>query len=622
MPESETDAPGNEPSSTDRRSSRERISLLLRVRWRSLLRALGNREIRDNGIALLAISAAVGIAVGAGVAVVHQVMQALHEALFRLPPHRLLSEGVGISSWRILMVPMVGGLLVGVAGAMIRWWRPREIVDAIEANALHGGKMSLRDSLNLTLLTVLSGGFGASVGLEAAYTQLGAGVASRLGQTLRVRRTDLRMLVGCGTAAAIAAAFNAPLAGAFYAFELVIGSYTPAVLAPVSVAALAGLFAARWTFGPEPMLPTATGIQVSGWDYPVFALLGIGAGLLGIITMLSVTRVERTFRDFHTPGWLRPCLGGIALGVLALKFPQVLGGGHGAIEAVAGMHMSLLLILCLVPAKALASALSIGSGFRGGLFSSSLFLGCLFGSAVGQTINLAIPYAHVDPTAYTLVGMGAVAAAIVGAPATMVLLVLELTANFTIAAGLVVAVIIAATVVRAGFGYSFATWRFHLRGVPITGALDIGWALDLTVAKVMRRDAVIVSRDMPLEQVRRSFPLGGTKIVFLADAEDNYAGMLQIADAHSADLDSETARLTAGDLASGSDVWLQPSLPIRQALDLFRSSQAETLAVTVSAENRRVVGYVTEAYALRRYNQELEQARAGDLRGSGLFGPG
>jgi CIC family chloride channel protein len=610
------------PEQPGRRSEWERRSLLLRVRWRSLLRAIGNREVRDNGIALLVISALIGIGVGAGVVAVHQLLQGLHEVLFKLPPHRLLSEGIGISPWRIFLIPVLGGLLVGVTTVLIRRWRRREIVDAIEANALHGGKLSLIDSLNLTLMTILSGGFGASVGLEAAYTQFGAGIASRVGQTLKVRRSDLRMLVGCGTAAAISAAFNAPLAGAFYAFELVIGSYAPAALAPVSVAALAGLFVSRWTFGPEPILPPADLIRVTAWDYPMFGLVGIGAGVLGIVTMLSVTRVERAFRALSIPAWIRPCLGGAALGQIALPFPQVLGGGHGAIQAVVNMNMSLLLLVCLVPAKALASALSIGAGFRGGLFSSSLFLGSVFGCAVGRLIDTAAPFAHADPLAYTVVGMAAVAAAIVGAPVTMILLVLELTANFSIAAGVVAAVIISATVVRTGFGYSFATWRFHLRGVPITGASDIGWALDLTVGKLMRRDPAMVPVDMPLDQLRRAFPLGGAKTVFLTDPNGNYAGMVQMADVHSPDLDARLSSLTAQDLAVAADASLVPSQPVRQALELFRDSQRETLAVTASESDQRVVGYVTEAYALRRYNQELELARASDLKESGLFGPG
>ena len=147
------------------------------------------------------------------------------------------------------MVPVLGGLAFGLIAYGLRRWKPRDIVDAIEANALHGGRMSLSDSLRLTALTVLSAGVGASVGLEAAFTQLGSGIASRDRPPLHLRRSDLRTFVGCGAAAAIAAAFNAPLAGAFYAFELIIGSYTLATLAPAVVAAVVATLVTRDFFG-------------------------------------------------------------------------------------------------------------------------------------------------------------------------------------------------------------------------------------------------------------------------------------------------------------------------------------------------------------------------------------
>src|SRR5665213_3456342 len=181
------------------RSWRE-TAFLLRVRWRALLRGLDRRHLRSNEIALTVLSALVGMAVGFGVALVRQMMQWMHVVAYGMSPYHLLSEGIGLTWWRVLLVPVIGGVVVGVATVIIRRWRPREVVDAIEANALYGGKMSLIDSANLTLLTLLSGGLGASVGMEAAYTQLGAGFASNVGELMRTRRNDLRTLVGGGAA--------------------------------------------------------------------------------------------------------------------------------------------------------------------------------------------------------------------------------------------------------------------------------------------------------------------------------------------------------------------------------------------------------------------------------------
>ncbi|HTI85833.1 MAG TPA: chloride channel protein [Alphaproteobacteria bacterium] len=592
-----------------------------RVRWRALMWDLERRKLRNNQIALIGLAAAMGIAIGAGVVVLHVMMQWLHETVFRMPSGQLLSEGIGLD-WRyVIAVPIVGGLVVGLVTVLIRTWRPREMVDAIEANALYGGRLSLVDSINLAILTLLSGGFGASVGMEAAYTQIGAGLASTAGRVLRVRRSDLRTLVGCGAAAAIAAAFNAPLAGAFYAFELVIGMYSPAVLAPVTVAALGGAFTSRWLLGSEPIFLTATSVQIGGWDYALFGLLGIAAAGLGIAIMIAVTWIERGFRAWSVPIWLRPAIGGVVLGGTAFFFPQVLGSGHGAMEAVLGLGFSPFALLALIPAKAMASAVSIGSGFRGGLFSTSLFIGTLFGGAIGGLAALALPSLHLDVLAYTLVGMGAVAAAVVGAPVTMILLVLEMTADFYVAMGVMVAVIFAVTVVRFTFGYSFATWRFHIRGVPIRGAADIGWMHDLTVAKIMRRDVNTVPETMSISEFRRRFALGSVKYVFVLDENGQYSGLVNTSDAYVADLDDDADVKAIRELKQDEEQYLLPSQMVRGALERFVSSELETLPVVASIADRRVIGFVTESYALRMYNQELERARAEELGDSMLFGP-
>src|SRR5579863_8235119 len=340
-----------------------------RLRWRALLRQVDRRHLRSNEIALTVLSGILGVRIIISDITLRQMLQVLHEAVFGLPSDRLLSEGIGLVWWKVLVVPVIGGLVVGVATMAIRRVRPREVVDAIEANALYGGKMSLIDSANLALLALLSGGFGASVGLEAAYKQMGAGFASNVGEVLRLRRHDMRTLVGCGAAAAIAAAFNAPLAGAFYAFELVIGAYSAPVLAPVTAAALAATFVERLLGQAKPIFFVSESISIGGWDYPLFGLLGVAAAGIGILTMLCVTWIERGLRRNAIPVWARPALGGLAVGLMAFFWPEVLGSGHGGIELVIANNFPPLALLLLVPAKALASAFSVGSGVRGGVFS-------------------------------------------------------------------------------------------------------------------------------------------------------------------------------------------------------------------------------------------------------------
>jgi len=587
----------------------------LDFRLRLALRVLSRSALRNNELALIGLAGVVGLIVGVGVVALRELLDVVHHWTFGIPIERHLSEGVGLDPWRIMLVPVLGGLVVGVMAIVIRAVRPRDIVDAIEANALYGGRLSLIDSINLAGLSLLSGGFGASVGLEAAYTQLGAGLASKTGRLLKLRRADLRMLVGCGAAAAIAAAFNAPLTGAFYAFELIVGSYTLDLLAPITLAALAGTIAARVTFGADPIFVADQPINFVNRDYLLFALLGISCGGLGIVTMKLVTRVEGWLRASRMPAWLRPAVGGLAVGLIAFVYPQVLGSGHGAIEFNLAAGFALPVTAGLVVAKIVASAISIGAGFRGGLFSSALFLGSLFGSAFAMAGAHIAPDLAADQLGFALVGMGAVGAAIVGAPITMILLVLEGTGNFPVTVAVMVGVVAASITVRAGFGYSFATWRFHVRGLRIRSPQDVGWIHDLTVSRAMRRDPTTVTRDLPLRTLRERFPLGSTKRVFVVGVNGEYLGMVDLVEAHAPDLDAKLDQLTAADLTRHQSDYMLPQANIKLALARFMAAETESLAVLDNEDDRHVIGFVTEGYLLRRYSQELEKRGGGVLPG-------
>ncbi|PWC37941.1 chloride channel protein [Azospirillum sp. TSO35-2] len=574
-------------------------------------------SVRDSVLAVVLLAALIGGAVGLAVGLLHEGVLALQGAAFDLPHGERLGQSAP-EMLRTLGVPVAGGLLLGLLSSLVRRWRPNAIIDAVEANALYGGKMSLIDSLRLTVTTTLSNGSGASVGMEAAYTQAGAGFASVVGQRLRLRRADLRTMVGCGAAAAIAAAYHAPLAGAFYAFELVLGGYTLAALAPVGAAAVLAVAASGLLTGGEIPLALGRPVVIAGWDYAACGVVGFLAGWLSILAMQAVTVAERVFKRLPGPLWLRPALGGAAFGALALAVPAVMGSGPGAVPPeLAGGALALALTLV---AKVLASALSLGSGFRGGLFSASLFIGGLFGGLLAVATDGFLPQLGIDGGLLLLVGMGSVAAGIVGAPVTMVLLVLETTQDLWAASGVLIGVVLSTTVVRQAFGYSFATWRFHLRGVPIRGAYDVGWLSELTAFRLMRRDAKIAPANLTVEALRRLYPLGAAKMVFTVDEAGTYAGLVDMATIHDPDQDATAGETRVSTLARNADAVLLPGDDARTVLRRFGSAEVEALPVLSSPTDRRVIGYVTESFALRRYSQALERQRGEDLGERGLWG--
>jgi CIC family chloride channel protein len=562
--------------------------------------------VRARESSLIALAALVGAVAGLVVAAMSTGVDALHQLLFGLDPGVRLSGLLRLDPVVALTVPLAGGAVFGIATELIARWRPEREIDPIEANALHGGRMSLLGSIIVAAQTVWSSGVGASVGLEAGYTQLGGGIASRLGMAFRLRRADLRILVGCGAAGSIAGAFGAPLAGAFYGFELIIGGYSPNSLAPVAAAALIGFLVAHALAPADIGVVAPERMAVGVHDLVIAATIGLLAAGLGVLLMRGVALCETLFVRLRVRPALRTTIGGLVVGLLAMVTPQVLSSGHGALRLSGMFTLSLWTVASILVLKIAASIVSLGSGFRGGLFFSSLLMGALGGDLLAIALTMAWPSGHFDPNAYSLIGMSALSASVVGGPLTMTFIALETTGDLWLTTAVLIAVIISAQMTREVFGYSFATWRFHLRGETIRSAADIGWMRELTVGKMMRRDIRTAAAAGTIAAFRDAFPVGSTTYVIAVDDDKRYAGMVRVADAHAAEVSPGEA---VRDLLHYANDMLLPGMAIKDAVLAFDRAEAESLPVVDSYLDRRVVGLLTEAYALRRYSAELERRR-------------
>src|SRR6185312_15832974 len=458
-------------------------SELLRMRWNGRPLEVPHRLraiVRARESSVIVLAAAIGLVSGLVVAAMSEAVGLMHLVFFGLDPGERLSARAWINPLYAFLTPCLGGLVFGLVSAYVPRKRGTE-VDPIEANALHGGRMSLRGSLIVAAQTVWSSGIGASVGLEAGYTQLASGVASVIGKAFRLRRGDMRVLVGCGAAAAIAGAFDAPLAGAFYGFELVIGSYTIPSLAPVGVASLVGYLTAR-TFAPLRLGIEANAVaDVAVHDVIIAAGVGLLAAMVGIVLMRGVAACERLFARLRiAPEW-RPMIGGALVGLLAMISPQVMSSGHGALHLTGIFKLPIEMIALIFVLKIVASIISLGSGFRGGLFFASLLLGALGGQLFATAFAAIAPGVHIDPDAYAIIGLSALSVSVIGGPLTMTFIALETTGDLWLTTAVLIAAIISMQVTREFFGYTFATWRFHLRGETVRRAADVGWIRDLAV---------------------------------------------------------------------------------------------------------------------------------------------
>ncbi|PPQ39165.1 chloride channel protein, CIC family [Rhodoblastus acidophilus] len=560
--------------------------------------------LRANEFALVAAAALIGGLAALCVIAMTQTAIFFHEKIYDLPFDVRLSAAAKVSPWAAFSTLILAGLALG---AMESWRRRKKqpaAVDPVEANALRGGRMSLRDSVVVALQTLVSNSAGASVGLEAGYAQIGAALGSTLGQKLRLRRNDLRLLVGAGAAAAIAGAFNAPLTGAFYGFEVVLGSYAISGAAPIFAAAISGTLVTKLVAVAPYQIETPHLQPLVFSSYLLLIGLAALTTALGVFAMRAAGFAEKALDATRISPLFRPVVGAVIVATLAVFTPQVLGAGHGALALDVATDFPAAVLLAFLGMKLVACLASLASGFRGGLFFASLLMGALLGKIYALGLAQFAPALAPDATLCMLAGMATLGAVIVGGPLTMAFLVLEGVSDFSAASAIIAATVAANLIARATFGYSFSTWRLHLRGATIRSANDIGWIEELKVGKLMRPAPPTAPVWIDLDAFCQLFPAGGEQFVALIDREGRYAGLVNTTEAHAQARDREG---WAKDLARHADVRLTPDMNAKTAMALFDKAEADLLAV-VHPVTRAPLGAVTETFLARRYAEHADAA--------------
>ncbi|MEH6630781.1 MAG: chloride channel protein [Halopseudomonas aestusnigri] len=516
--------------------------------------------------------------------------------------------------WQILLVPVVGG---GIVGIFIRYFlpdgKPQGVPHVIEATALKGGRMSLKTGLRSAVASAFSIGVGASVGREGPVVHLGASIGAWLSKRLHLGYTLFRTLLGCGVAAAIATSFNAPIAGVFFALEVVVGHYAISAFAPIVIASVVGTIISRIYYGDFPafILPNAMSLS-SFWEFPAFAILGIVSAFAAIGFMWAVIFAEDTFTKLRVPFWLKPMIGGLALGVMALLFPQVIGVGYEATDAALSESYELWLLLALIVMKTFATAISLGSGFSGGVFSPSLFIGAMVGGAYGIVVTSIFPEFSSGTGAYTVIGMGAVAGAVLGAPISTILMIFELTNDYALTIAVMIATSLSTVITQQVHRKSFFMWQLERRGVEIRGGREASLMRRMTISHMVHSDVATIAPDADLATVRMK--LRKTKLgqLFVVDEKGRLEGCISFVElADGLDLQEEKGeRVTAIEVARTKAAQLEENANIEQALEAHGASGEVYIPVVNNSEDGILKGVIHEHDVALAYKKAMEQARA------------
>ncbi len=525
---------------------------------------------------------------------------------------RLVRRVGEIPVWQVLLVPTAGGLAVGLFLQFVMpGGRPMGVANVIEAMALRNGRMRLREGIAAAFVSIVSLGVGASAGREGPMVHLGAsiagGITSRLGLSPHLART----LLGCGVAASIAASFNAPIAGVFFALEVIIGHYALSAFAPVVIASVAGTVIGRAHLGEQPafLLPQF-GVN-SLWEFPAFLVLGAVCAAIAMIFMWSIFHAERVVDSLKVPNWLKPAAGGLAVGAIAVEFPQVLGVGYEATDNALNELVPLWLLLLLIPLKTAATAITLGCRFGGGVFSPSLCLGAMTGGAFGIIAAGVFPHLAASHGAYAIVGMSALAAATLGAPISTILIVFELTGDYQITVAVMVATSVATVIVQGVLGRSFFHWQLENRGLNLRGGRARHLLQSLTVRDVLATDFETISERTSIAEIKIMFTrlTHGTFVV--VDDGEQLIGTISFADLKHIGFDTTLDSLiNARDVAHSQAPAPLPDDTLEDVLAVMDVSGEEHLAVIEANDARRVLGVVHHRDVLQAYNKALLQAQA------------
>lgn len=548
---------------------------------------------------LMLLATVGGIIIGAAVGGVRLFVQFIQPYLFGMDVEQLTTPVA--FPIRIVLVTSLGGLLLGILLTITKHLHRLAVVDPVEANALKGGKMSLLDSLILVIFSTLSITIGGSVGFEAAMTQLGAGILSSAGQLLKLNRRELRILVSCGTGAGLAAIFGAPLAGTFYALELVIGGYAIRALMPTLMASTMSSLVIYLLMGYQPLFPAYISDSPTFWHFPLALFMGVISAIIGIGVMRGTTGFEYLLNKTKVSLLFQPAIGGLLLGSLAIITPQVMGPGHTEINQImAGQEWGVATLLLLV-SKMLAAIICVGSGFRGGLFSASIFLGAALGCVIHQLILMPLFNTSTPLDLLVVAGMAGIAVSIIGTPIAIILLMIETAGLHSGVITTVITVIIANQLTRYWFGYSFSTWRFHVRGSDVLGPQDIGRLRALTFTDLNIKKIPLLSINSPLPSLIDHIKHTNTLVIALKDSNEQFLGLV-----HSYLLIDEfysATSLPLHNFIAQSTIKVFEHESIANYLEIIDEKAFYQFAVL--KEDGTFLGIVPESTILRRYLNEI-----------------
>jgi CIC family chloride channel protein len=512
--------------------------------------------------------------------------------------------------WWIILAPALGGLLVGpLVYFFAREAKGHGVPEVMEAVALNSGAIRPRVVVVKSLASALSIASGGSVGREGPIVQIGSALGSTLGQWLKVSGRRLRTLVGCGAAAGIAATFNAPIAGALFAVEIILGDFGVTQFSPIVIASVVATVVSRHFLGDVPAFVVPIYELGSPLELVFYLVLGVIAAFAALAFVRTLYGFEDLADRIRIKPWLLTPIGFASVGVIGLWWPEVFGVGYEAIEAALRGELALQILVVLFLVKVFATSITIGSGGSGGVFAPSLFLGAMVGGAVGMAAHALFPSVATHPGAYALVGMGAVVAGATHAPITAILIIFELTHDYGLIVPLMGACIISTLITTRVSRENIYTLKLIRRGVNILAGREVNVLRALNVEDVMVEGALSVRPQTQLGEIIDRVTSEAPDYLYVVDDDGGLTGIIGATEMRGALLEAHTLRdiVVAADLARDDVPLVTPDQNLDVIMRIFGGKNREELPVVESISSRRFLGTISRGQLLEAYNRELRK---------------
>ena len=558
-----------------------------------MLKSLRKPVFTDGTIKLIFLAALVGV-ISAFIAIGFRYLLFFFQNLFfyqKVSGVEVSPVNHDLGLW-VIVVPAVGGIFVGLITRFVAGEaKGHGVPEVMESIALHGGRMRPRIVLFKALASALSIGSGGAVGREGPIIQVGSGAGSTIGQILKLDKDQVRILVGCGAAGGIAATFNTPIAGIIFALEIILLELKSRSFISLVISAFFATTVSRLFLGSRPAFEIPTYNFVSLYEIFFYLLLGVLAGLTAILLIRLVYDTEHFFdHKVPIPSHFKPALGGLMVGVIGYFLPQVFGYGYGTISNLLNHEVVFTTILLLFVFKIVAFVLTIGSGASGGIFSPALFIGAALGAAFGWVINAPYPEITAPVGAYALVGMAAVFAAVSRATFAAIIIIFEMTLEYSIILPLMFSCVIADLIAWSFSPDTIYTKKLSLRGVKISQDMQASRLDILKVGEVMSI-TYGVNQNNSVESVHQRFVEGNFNMTCVVDKQTNLKGMISLKDINR--IPREERGHPVKDYMHRCREVAYSEDTLSECLYKMARSNLESLPVVSSSDKQKVIGQIS-----------------------------